>query len=29
MQNILGGIGYIIGLFGFGFYLAARKKMAA
>ncbi len=29
LQSILGGIGYIIGLFGFGFYLAARKKMAA
>nr|WP_321249970.1 cobalt ABC transporter permease [uncultured Ruegeria sp.] len=28
LQNILGGIGYIIGLFGIGFYLAARKKMA-
>jgi nickel transport protein len=29
LQSILGGIGYIIGLFGFGFYLAARRKMAA
>ncbi|MBE1291764.1 MAG: cobalt ABC transporter permease [Rhodobacteraceae bacterium] len=29
MQSILGGIGYIVGLFGFGFYLAARRKMAA
>ncbi|SMP16807.1 cobalt ABC transporter permease [Shimia sagamensis] len=29
MQNILGGIGYILGLFGFGFYLAARKKTSA
>lgn len=29
MQSILGGIGYIIGLFGIGFYIAARKKMAA
>ncbi|MFY0662809.1 MAG: cobalt ABC transporter permease [Shimia sp.] len=28
MQSILGGIGYIVGLFGFGFYLAARRKMA-
>ncbi|MDA7966557.1 cobalt ABC transporter permease [Ruegeria sp.] len=28
LQTILGGIGYIIGLFGIGFYLAARKKMA-
>ena len=29
MQTILGGIGYIVGLFGIGFYFAARKKMAA
>jgi nickel transport protein len=29
MQSILGGIGYIVGLFGFGFYIAARRKMAA
>lgn len=29
LQSILGGIGYIIGLFGIGFYVAARKKMAA
>ena len=29
MQSILGGIGYIMGLFGLGFYLAARRKMAA
>lgn len=29
MQSILGGIGYIIGLFGIGFYIATRKKMAA
>lgn len=28
-QTILGGIGYIIGLFGLGFYLAARRKLAA
>lgn len=28
-QTILGGIGYIFGLFGLGFYLAARRKMAA
>lgn len=28
LQTILGGIGYIIGLFGIGFYIAARKKMA-
>jgi nickel transport protein len=27
LQSILGGIGYIIGLFGFGFYLAARRKL--
>lgn len=26
-QTILGGIGYIIGLFGLGFYLAARRKL--
>ncbi|KIC41466.1 cobalt ABC transporter permease [Ruegeria sp. ANG-R] len=29
LQSILGGIGYIVGLFGIGFYVAARKKMAA
>ena len=29
LQTILGGIGYIIGLFGLGFYLAARKKMTS
>lgn len=29
LQSILGGIGYIVGLFGIGFYFAARKKMAA
>lgn len=29
MQSILGGIGYIVGLFGVGFYLAARRKLAA
>lgn len=28
-QTILGGIGYIAGLFGLGFYLAARRKLAA
>jgi nickel transport protein len=27
-QTILGGIGYICGLFGLGFYIAARRKMA-
>ncbi|MBO9409205.1 cobalt ABC transporter permease [Shimia sp. R9_1] len=26
-QSILGGIGYIVGLFGLGFYIAARKKL--
>lgn len=28
LQRILGGIGYIIGLFGLGFYLAARRRLA-
>lgn len=28
-QTILGGIGYIFGLFGLGFYLAARRKLRA
>ncbi|MEB8386682.1 cobalt ABC transporter permease [Rhodobacteraceae bacterium KMM 6894] len=28
LQTILGGIGYIAGLFGLGFYLAARRKLA-
>ncbi|MCP9483404.1 cobalt ABC transporter permease [Shimia sp. CNT1-13L.2] len=27
LQSILGGIGYIVGLFGLGFYIAARRKM--
>nr|WP_106203708.1 cobalt ABC transporter permease [Aliiruegeria haliotis] len=27
LQSILGGIGYIVGLFGIGFYLAARRKL--
>ncbi|MDU8927542.1 cobalt ABC transporter permease [Alisedimentitalea sp. MJ-SS2] len=27
LQAILGGIGYIVGLFGLGFYLAARRKL--
>lgn len=27
LQTILGGIGYIVGIFGFGFYLAARRKL--
>lgn len=29
LQTILGGIGYIIGLFGVGFYMAARKRLQA
>ncbi|WP_026381819.1 carboxypeptidase-like regulatory domain-containing protein [Afifella pfennigii] len=29
MQSIIGGIGYIFGLFGLGFYVAARRKMKA
>ena len=28
LQTILGGLGYILGLFGLGFYTAARRKMA-
>nr|WP_247743984.1 cobalt ABC transporter permease [Shimia sp. R9_3] len=28
-QSILGGIGYIVGLFGLGFYIAARRKLAS
>ncbi|WP_418594800.1 cobalt ABC transporter permease [Ponticoccus sp. (in: a-proteobacteria)] len=27
LQSILGGMGYIAGLFGLGFYLAARRKL--
>jgi nickel transport protein len=27
-QTILGGLGYIFGLFGLGFYIAARRKLA-
>ena len=27
LQTILGGIGYIVGLFGFGFFIAARRKL--
>ncbi|MGH1458030.1 MAG: cobalt ABC transporter permease [Paracoccaceae bacterium] len=27
VQDILGGIGYIAGLFGLGFYIAARRKL--
>lgn len=27
IQSILGGIGYIAGLFGLGFYIAARRRM--
>jgi nickel transport protein len=29
LQSILGGIGYIFGLFGLGFYLAARRRLMA
>ncbi|MCF1504193.1 cobalt ABC transporter permease [Afifella sp. H1R] len=29
MQSILGGIGYIFGIFGVAFYIAARRKMTA
>ncbi|SFC71106.1 cobalt ABC transporter permease [Tropicimonas isoalkanivorans] len=29
LQNILGGIGYILGLSGVAFYLAARRKLQA
>lgn len=29
LQTILGGIGYIAGLFGLGFYLAARRRLLA
>ncbi len=28
IQSVLGGIGYIFGLFGLGFYIAARRKLA-
>lgn len=28
LQTILGGLGYICGLFGLGFYLAARRRLA-
>jgi nickel transport protein len=28
LQTILGGIGYIVGLCGIGFYIAARRKLA-
>ena len=27
LQSILGGLGYIIGLFGIGYYVAARQKL--
>jgi nickel transport protein len=27
LQTVLGGIGYILGLFGLGFYLAARRRL--
>lgn len=29
LQSVLGGIGYIIGLFGVGFYVAAHRKLKA
>jgi nickel transport protein len=29
LQSILGGIGYIVGLFGLWFFLAARRQKAA
>ena len=28
LQTILGGMGYIVGLFGLGFYLAARRRLS-
>ncbi|OED46996.1 cobalt ABC transporter permease [Rhodobacteraceae bacterium (ex Bugula neritina AB1)] len=28
-QSVLGGIGYILGLFGLGFYIAARRKIGS
>ncbi|MBZ4021756.1 cobalt ABC transporter permease [Rhodobacter sp. TJ_12] len=28
LQTILGGIGYIVGLFGLGFYMAAKRRLA-
>lgn len=28
-QSVLGGIGYIFGLFGLGFYIAARRQMGS
>lgn len=28
LQSILGGIGYIVGVFGIGFYFAARRRLA-
>ncbi|MDD7911013.1 cobalt ABC transporter permease [Pseudovibrio exalbescens] len=27
LQTVLGGIGYILGIFGVGFYIAARRKL--
>ena len=27
LQTVLGGIGYILGLFGLGFYIAARRRL--
>ncbi|PLX37805.1 MAG: cobalt ABC transporter permease [Hyphomicrobiales bacterium] len=29
LQSVLGGIGYILGLFGIGFYVAARRKQGS
>lgn len=29
LQTILGGIGYIVGVFGIGFYLSARRRLKA
>ncbi|THH38199.1 carboxypeptidase regulatory-like domain-containing protein [Aliishimia ponticola] len=29
LQTILGGLGYIAGLFGIGFYMAARRKLSS
>jgi nickel transport protein len=29
VRDILGGIGFIAGLFGLGFYLAARRSLKA
>lgn len=29
LQSVIGGIGYIVGIFGLGFYLAARRKLGS